>query len=96
LLSECVPVTIREFYGAVAQALGKTPRFLRIPGGLALGLLRALERFGFSLPVSSDNLLGLQRLRAFDVAGDLQTIGLQPRVMRESLADIRWNGLARK
>jgi nucleoside-diphosphate-sugar epimerase len=96
LLSERDPVALRELYAAIALALGKRPRFLRVPGGLALGLLRAAERAGFSLPVSSDNLLGLQRLRAFDVAGDLRRIGLHPRTMRESLAEIRWNGLARK
>lgn len=96
LLSERDPVTLREFYAAIARALGRQPRFLRVPGGLALRLLRAAERIGFSLPVSSDNLLGLQRLRAFDVGADLQRIGLRPRTMRESLTEIRWNGLARK
>jgi nucleoside-diphosphate-sugar epimerase len=95
-MAERDPVKLREFYGATAQALGKRPRFLRVPGGLALSLLRAAERIGFSLPLSSDNLLGLQRLRAFDVAADLQRIELNPRTMRESLAEIRWNGLARK
>lgn len=95
LLSERDPVTLREFYGAIAQALGKRVRFRRVPSGLALALLIAAERFGYSLPLSSDNLLGLRRLRAFDVTGDLQRIGLSPRRMRESLAEIRWNGLAR-
>ena len=93
LLAEPDPVALREFYSAIAQALGKTPRFLPIPGGAALRLLQLAERAGFSVPVSSDNLLGLQRLRAFDVAGDLQRIGLRPRTMRESLAEIRWNTL---
>jgi nucleoside-diphosphate-sugar epimerase len=95
-LAERDPVALREFYGAIARALGKQPRFLRVPGGLALYLLRAAERVGFSLPLSSDNLLGLQRLRAFDVAADLRRIDLNPRTMRESLAEIRWNGLVRK
>lgn len=96
LLAERDPVTLREFYEAIAQALGKRPRFLRVQGGLALWLLRAVERGGISVPVSSDNLLGLQRLQVFDVAGDLRRIGLRPRTMRESLAEIRWNRLARK
>lgn len=96
LLSEREPVTLREFYGAIAQALGKQPRFLRVPGRVARAGLRAAERLGFSLPLSSDNLQGLRRLRAFDVAGDLRRIGLSPRTMRESLAEIRWNELARK
>jgi nucleoside-diphosphate-sugar epimerase len=96
LLAEPDPVTLREFYAETARGLGKPPRFLRVPGGLALALLRAAEALGFSLPLSSDNLLGLRRLRAFDVAGDLRRIGLRPRNMRESLAEIRWNGLARK
>lgn len=96
LLSERDPVTVRELYGAIAQALGKRPRFLRVPGAIAFWLLSAAERIGFSVPVSSDNLLGLQRLRAFDVAGDLRRLDLHPRTMRESLAEIRWNGLTRK
>jgi NADH dehydrogenase len=96
LLSERDAVTLREFYGAVARALGKRPRYLRFPGGIALRLLRAIERVGFSPPLSSDNLLGLQRLRAFDVDADLRRIDLSPRTMHESLAEIRWNRLARK
>jgi NADH dehydrogenase len=93
-LAEVEPVTVREFYAAIAAALGKRPRFLQLPGGLAVVGLQLVERLGFRLPLSSDNLLGLKRLGAFDLADDVRRIGLSPRALRESLAGIRWNRLA--
>jgi NADH dehydrogenase len=96
LLAERDPVSLRELLAATARALGKRPRFLRLPGGIALPLLQAAENLGLSLPLSSDNLRGLRRLRAFEVAADLRGIGLSPRAMHQSLAEIRWNGLARR
>jgi len=91
--AEAEPITLREFYGEVAIRLGKTPRFIPFPGSLALAGMRALEAVGFPAPLSSDNLLGLKRLRAFDVSGDLERLGIRPTVMRESLAGIRWEML---
>jgi len=79
---------------AQLAALGKRPRFLPLPGDLTVLALRLAERLGFQLPLSSDNLRGLKRLRAFDVEDDLRRIGLDPRPMRESLARIRWEELS--
>ena len=94
--AEVEPVTLRSFYGAIARALGKRPRFLRLPGPLALWALLAAERIGFRLPLSSDNLLGLKRLRAFDVAADVERVGVRPRTMQESLVGVPWEKLARR
>ncbi len=90
-VAEPEPVSVREVWGAVAEAIGRRPRYLPLPGGLALVGLRILERFGFQLPLSSDNLLGLKRLCAFDLEEDLRDLGFRPRPMRQSLAGIRWN-----
>lgn len=89
-------VTLRTFYGAIARGLGKRPRFLRLPGTLALWGLLAAERLGFRLPLSSDNLLGLKRLRAFHLDADLEQVGVRARTMQESLAGVRWEKLARR
>jgi nucleoside-diphosphate-sugar epimerase len=93
-VAEPVPVTLREFYAAIAGALGKRPRFLPLPGDLTVLALSLAEHLGFQLPLSSDNLRGLKRLRTFDVEDDLRRIGLDPRPMRESLARIRWEELS--
>jgi nucleoside-diphosphate-sugar epimerase len=95
-VAEREPVRLRDFYGAVARALGKRPRFVVLPGGLTLLGLRAAERLGFRLPISSDNLLGLERLRAFDLDQDIERLGFEPRSMQESLKWIRWTELARR
>ena len=84
---------LREFYRAVAACMGKKPRFLPLPGGFVLQMLRLAEGLGFSLPLSSDNLLGLKRLQTFDVRADLERLGLHPRTTQEALAEIRWDRL---
>lgn len=94
-LAEVKPVALRSVYQAVADAIGKPARFLQLPGAPVLAGLRIAESFGFRLPVSSDNLLGLKHLRAFDLAEDVRKLGLAPRTMRESLADLRWERLGR-
>jgi len=95
-IAESSPVAVSDFYAAIAQHVGRRARFLRLPGDATLLALRAAERLGFQLPVSSDNLLGLKRLRAFDVEPDAQRLGLVPRSMRESFAGIRWETIARR
>ena len=86
-------LSLREFYSAVAACMGKRPLFVSLPGGFVLHLLRLAERLGFSLPLSSDNLMGLKRLRTFDVRCDLKRLGLRPRTTQEALAEIRWDRL---
>jgi nucleoside-diphosphate-sugar epimerase len=93
-VAEISPVSLQEVYRAVAEALGKRARFLRLPGSLALPALRAAEGLGLRLPLSSDNLLGLKRLRPFDLAADVRSLGIAPRTTRESLAEIRWERIA--
>ena len=94
-LAEVEPVRLRDVYAEVARAVGKQPRFLRLPGAPLLMLLRLFEGVGFRLPISSDNLLGLKHLRAFDLADDVRRLGLSPRTAQESLAGLRWNRIAR-
>lgn len=95
-LAEVEPVRLRDVYQAVAEALGKRARFLTLPGTPVLAGLRVCEALGFRLPVSSDNLLGLKHLRAFDLADDVRRLGLSPATTRESLAEIRWERIAQK
>lgn len=82
-----VPVTMRSFLEAIASRLGKRPIFLPVPIGPALFALRALERLRLSLPVSSENLLGLKCLRSTDTTADLAKLGVTLRSTEESLDD---------
>ena len=92
--AEPEPVALRTLYAEVAHAVGRRPRFVRLPGTLTRLGLRGAEALGFRLPLSSDNLLGLAQLRAFDVSDDVARLGVRPRPMRDSLAGIRWETLS--
>lgn len=94
--AEVEPVALRSLYAAIAHALGRDARFVTLPGAPVLFALRAAEAIGFRLPLSSDNLLGLRQLRAFDIAADVGKIGVRARPMQESLAEIRWDRLSRR
>lgn len=77
---------IRRFYRELAALSGRRCRFVRLPGAPALLALRLTERLGLSLPISSDNLLGLKRMQVWPVADDLRTLGVTPLTFDESLA----------
>lgn len=79
------PVLLRELYQEIARAAGVRPVFVPVPGLPALAILRAFETLGVRLPVSSENLLGLRQLRAFELRPDLERVGLIPRPMSEAI-----------
>jgi nucleoside-diphosphate-sugar epimerase len=86
MIADPQPVAIEEMYREIARVAGVRPIFVRVPGGPMLVALRALEALRLRLPITSENLLGLRQLRAFDVRADLARIGLEPRPMREAIA----------
>jgi NADH dehydrogenase len=86
VLAHPEPVPMREFYRSIARADGRRAILLPIPGGLALLAIRALERTGMRLPITSDNLLGIKRLQWFDPEPSARLLGLRPIGFRESLA----------
>ena len=80
------PVPIRRFYEAIASLVGRRCRFVRLPAGPLLVVLRGAERLGVMLPISSENVLGLKHLRAVDVRPDLRRLDLEPRSFADALA----------
>lgn len=81
---------IRAFYSAVAASVGRSCRFVRLPGSLTLSLLRGFERQSlFRLPFTSENLLGLRAMRVFDTRSSLQRLALDPLDLYVALARAR-------
>lgn len=78
-------VSIRKLYSDIADTQGGRVRFIRLPGAGTLLLLKAAERLGVTLPVTSENLLGLKAARTFDVATDLAALGISPIPWTEAL-----------
>jgi nucleoside-diphosphate-sugar epimerase len=81
-------LTTREFFAAVAQRLNRPPRFLNLPAAPLIAGLRLAERLGITLPISSENVLGLLSLKHWDTGPDLQRLSLRVRPLAESLAAI--------
>ena len=79
-------MTVREFFAAVAAFGKRTPRFVDVPAGLALAMLRTAEMLRIPLPVSSENLLGMLSLRYWDAEPDLARLDLRVRPLGETLA----------
>ncbi len=71
------PITLRDLYRRILRALGRRAHFLPVPGEFALRSLRFAERCRIRLPVTSDNLLGLKCLRAFDVQTAIRDLGIE-------------------
>jgi NADH dehydrogenase len=90
---ELQPIPLREFYAAIAAGLAVRRPAIPMPGDLTFEALRIAERLGLRLPMTSENLLGLKRLIAVNVASDIERLGVTPRPMRESLKTVDWNAL---
>jgi NADH dehydrogenase len=85
-------VAMGEFLRMIAERAarkpgGRRPVFLPVPMAPALLALRAIEGLRVPFPVSSENLLGLQCLRATDTTGDLERIGVTLRDTAAALDD---------
>jgi nucleoside-diphosphate-sugar epimerase len=87
-VSEPGSVTIRALLEKMARRIGRRVAFVPFPMGPALVAARAAERLRIPLPFSSENLLGLEALRAFDTGPDLERLGVHVRSLDESLADV--------
>lgn len=73
------PLTFRALLERLAREHGRRPRFVAVPGVLALTGLRALEACGLQLPFRSDSLLGLLHPNVTPDFVPQATLGLVPR-----------------
>jgi nucleoside-diphosphate-sugar epimerase len=81
-------LTMKELLQLVATHLRRRRVMLPLPNTPIWVMLRLFERFAVSLPISSENLLGLTGLRHVSTAPDLKRHGLKIRNVRESLATL--------
>lgn len=81
-------ITMKNFIRKLARRLGRRVMMVPVPAQPTVALLRTLERAGFHLPVSSENVLGLLAMRHTPTAPDLARLGLQLRTTEESLSQL--------
>jgi nucleoside-diphosphate-sugar epimerase len=80
------PVPYEEFYEALAATVNTIPRFMKIPYWMASAGITMARFTGRKVPVTKDNLLGLQQMKKIDSAADLQKLGLKLRDYKESFS----------
>jgi nucleoside-diphosphate-sugar epimerase len=85
VVAETGGLSVREFFLALGERLGVRPRFVPLPGGPLAATLRVVEKLGITLPVTSENVLGMRSLREQDSRGDLEALGIRARSALESL-----------
>jgi NADH dehydrogenase len=87
-IAEREGLTMKAFLRLVASHLGRRVITVPVPAAPVLATLRAFERLGIRLPVSSENLLGLLALRHLPVADDLARLGVSVRTAEASLRSL--------
>jgi nucleoside-diphosphate-sugar epimerase len=87
-VAEPEPPSFAEFLRMLADRLGVRARFVPLPFGPVLAVVRAIEALRLPFPLRSESLLGLKGLQQLPVADDLKRLGLRARPAAESLADV--------
>ena len=76
---------LADFYRRVAHSVGRRCYFVPFPARASIAILKGVERLGLSLPVTSENILGLKEMRVFQTQKDLTTLELDPQSLDQLL-----------
>jgi nucleoside-diphosphate-sugar epimerase len=82
-VDEAIPY--RRFFELIAVHCAKKARFINLPFAPVKFLLYIAAWFRIQLPVSNDNLAGLQTMRHISSAGDLKKLGIKLKDATESI-----------
>jgi len=78
--------TMRQLHEAVMDALGARKTLVPVPLALVKLGAATLEALRVPFPIGVENVLGLESLRAFDNAADMERLGVAPLGLRDSVA----------
>ena len=88
-LASSEKITTKEFYRILCKSLGTSPIFIYLPFGLFFAFLSIPETFGFMLPVTRENLLGLKKLTYVDTSETIAKISIRIKNCEESLGTLK-------
>lgn len=80
-------ITLKELLSLVATAEGRPTRHLVVPTGPIKPIVAFGEKFGLPLPISSDNLKGLETVQRMDTGPSLNALSLKLRDLSVGLKD---------
>jgi nucleoside-diphosphate-sugar epimerase len=96
VVADPTPTTAAALYRAIARAIGVRVLFVPVPGWTALLAVRAARRLHRRLPVSEDNLRGLDEATVVDSAPSLERLGVQLAPADALVRRSRWAASARR
>lgn len=86
-IGEPEAITLREFLQAIAVAeTGKQKPALVVPLGPIKMVVETAEALHVPLPISSDNIKGMEMVRSMDTASSLAKLGVTLRPFKEAMA----------
>lgn len=80
--------TMKYMYEQIAHAQNKQIRFVSLPFVFMKLGLGIVEGIGLTLPVTTENLLGLKQLQAFDTAPSLNKIGVELMELEQAIKNL--------
>lgn len=81
-------ITMEELYRETARCIGVQPLFIPVPLAVTHRLSQLVERIGFKLPFTSENVLGLKDLKTFNPNPDLEVFGLKVKDCKTTLSQL--------
>ncbi len=88
VIAEAGAQSYRQFYVTLGLALRTRVRFVRVPLWIAKSAIGLAENFRLKLPITRDNLLGLESARIIPSQTDLDRLGIRVRSATDSLRDL--------
>ena len=96
VVADPAPTTAAALYRAIARAIGLRVLFVPVPRWAPLLAVRAARRLHRRLPVSEDNLRGLDEATVVDSAPSLARLGVQLTPVDALIRRFRWAASARR
>jgi uncharacterized protein YbjT (DUF2867 family) len=80
------PLRYSAMVRTIAHALGRRAILVPVPVRVVLRVARLLERLGYSLPLSAEQIQRMAEDRAFDISAVCKELGFTPRSFEQGLA----------
>lgn len=82
-------INMEELYREMAHCIGVQPLFIPVPLAVTYRLSQLMEKMGFKLPFTSENVLGLKDLKTFNTNPDLEVFGLKIKDYKTTLNQLK-------
>ncbi len=87
-IAEEIAISMKDLYNAISDHYSFKRKFISLPYGFTYFMMKLIEAIGINLSVSSESLLGLKQLKAFDTEKDLNTFNIKLKTYEVSIEEV--------